>query len=115
MITTRDKKEPNLPTAFSWRIAPHAQFEGWPPHSMPARRGPDLSVVVPCFDEEAGLVELHRRITAVCRQVADYEIVLVNDGSGDGTWNLMRRLADADARLVVINLSRNHGHQLALS
>lgn len=76
---------------------------------------PDLSVVVPCFNEEAGLRELCRRLTAVCQHIGDFEVILVNDGSRDGTWNVMRELADSDPRLVVINLSRNHGHQLALT
>jgi polyisoprenyl-phosphate glycosyltransferase len=74
-----------------------------------------LSVVVPCFDEEAGLRELHRRITAICQEIDGYEIILVNDGSRDNTWNLMRQLANVDPHLAVINLSRNHGHQLALT
>jgi polyisoprenyl-phosphate glycosyltransferase len=76
---------------------------------------PDLSVVVPCFNEEAGLRELCRRVTAICQQMCDYELILVNDGSRDGTWNLMRQLADEDPHIAVINLSRNHGHQLALT
>jgi len=79
------------------------------------QRSVDLSVVVPCFDEEAGLRELHRRITAICRTIGKYEILLVNDGSRDNTWNLMRQLADVDPHLTVIKLSRNHGHQLALT
>jgi dolichol-phosphate mannosyltransferase len=45
----------------------------------------------------------------------DYEIVLINDGSRDGSWAVMQRLSLADPRLVAINLSRNHGHQRALS
>jgi dolichol-phosphate mannosyltransferase len=45
----------------------------------------------------------------------DHEIVLVNDGSRDGTWPAMQRLAADDPRVVAINLSRNHGHQLALT
>jgi dolichol-phosphate mannosyltransferase len=45
----------------------------------------------------------------------DYEIVLVNDGSRDGSWATMQRLAAGDPRLVAVNLSRNHGHQLALT
>ena len=75
----------------------------------------ELSVVVPCFNEEAGLLELHRRVTASCQKIGNYEIILVNDGSRDGTWRLMCRLADADPHLVVVNLSRNHGHQFALT
>ena len=45
----------------------------------------------------------------------DYEIVLVNDGSRDGSWAIMQQLAAADSRVVAVNLSRNHGHQLALT
>jgi glycosyltransferase involved in cell wall biosynthesis len=76
-----------------------------------------LSIVVPCFDEEACLPVLHERLTSAARAAVgeDYEIVLVNDGSRDGTWALMQGIAAQDLRLVAINLSRNHGHQLALT
>ena len=76
-----------------------------------------VSIVVPCFNEEACLIELHQRLSAAARSVAraDYELVLVNDGSSDGSWPAMRRLAANDAHVVAINLSRNHGHQLALT
>ena len=72
-------------------------------------------MVVPCFDEEAGLKELYRRVSLTCKKVGEYEILFVNDGSRDGTWNLMRQLADSDPCVIAINLSRNHGHQLALT
>ena len=76
-----------------------------------------LSIVVPCFNEEACLPELHRRVSAAARAVAgaSYEIVLINDGSRDLSWRVMQDLARTDERLVAINLSRNHGHQLALT
>jgi dolichol-phosphate mannosyltransferase len=76
-----------------------------------------LSIVVPCFNEEACLGELHRRLSAAARQAAgeDYELVLVNDGSRDGSWVLMQRMAETDPHVVAVNLSRNHGHQLALT
>jgi len=76
-----------------------------------------LSIVVPCFDEEACLPVLHQRLTAAARTAAgeDYEIVLINDGSRDGSWAIMEQLAAADRHLIAINLSRNHGHQLALT
>jgi dolichol-phosphate mannosyltransferase len=45
----------------------------------------------------------------------DYELILLNDGSRDGTWAAMRRLLSRDSRLVLVNLSRRHGHQLALT
>ena len=76
-----------------------------------------LSIVVPCFNEEACIPELHRRLTAAARTAVgeDYEIVLVNDGSRDGSWLAMRALAASDRHVVAVNLSRNHGHQLALT
>jgi dolichol-phosphate mannosyltransferase len=76
-----------------------------------------LSIVVPCFNEEACIPELHRRLTAAAREAVGeaYEIVLVNDGSRDGSWPAMQKLADTDPHVVGVNLSRNHGHQLALT
>jgi len=78
---------------------------------------PRLSIVVPCFNEEACLSALHERVSSAARNAVgdDYEIVLVNDGSRDGSWPLMRSLAAGDPHLVAVNLSRNHGHQLALT
>jgi dolichol-phosphate mannosyltransferase len=80
--------------------------------------GPALSVVAPCYNEEHCLDELHRRVTAACRdclQGRPYEIVLVNDGSRDGTWAKIRALAARDDHVVGVSLARNHGHQLALT
>ncbi len=76
-----------------------------------------LSIVVPCYNEEACLPELHRRLTAAAQAAVGegYEIVLVNDGSRDRTWEIMQGLAATDRHLVAVNLSRNHGHQLALT
>jgi glycosyltransferase involved in cell wall biosynthesis len=76
-----------------------------------------LSIVVPCFNEQECLPILHQRLTAAAKSAVgeDYELVLVNDGSRDRTWTMMQELVAADPRLVAINLSRNHGHQLALT
>lgn len=78
---------------------------------------PRLSIVVPCYNEEGCLEMLHARVSAAARAAVgdQYEIVFVNDGSRDGSWGVMQRLSAADPRLVAINLSRNHGHQLALT
>ena len=77
---------------------------------------PWISVVAPCFNEEAGLAEFVRRVQAACEAVGrSFEVVLVNDGSADGTWPLMLALAADRPWLVCVNLSRNHGHQLALT
>ncbi|HEV2748252.1 MAG TPA: glycosyltransferase family 2 protein [Allosphingosinicella sp.] len=78
---------------------------------------PALSIVIPCYNEEPCLPELHRRVSEAARAAAggSYEIVLVNDGSRDRSWAAMQDLARSDERVVAINLSRNHGHQLALT
>ena len=76
-----------------------------------------LSIVIPCFNEESCLRELHQRLSAAARIAVgeDYELVLVNDGSRDGSWLLMQELAADDPHVLAVNLSRNHGHQLALT
>jgi polyisoprenyl-phosphate glycosyltransferase len=76
-----------------------------------------LSIVVPCFNEQECLRELHSRLSAAARAAVgeDYEIVLINDGSRDQSWPVMRDIAERDGHVLAINLSRNHGHQLALT
>jgi dolichol-phosphate mannosyltransferase len=76
-----------------------------------------LSIVVPCFNEEACLVELQVRLSAAALDAVgeDFELVLVNDGSRDASWTILQRMAAEDPRVVAVNLSRNHGHQLALT
>lgn len=76
-----------------------------------------LSIVVPCFNEEACLETLYERLRKAANEVVGegYEIVLVNDGSRDRSWQLMQRIATDDRHVTAVNLSRNHGHQLALT
>ena len=76
-----------------------------------------LSIVVPCFNEEECVRLLHERLSGAARTSfgEDYEIILVNDGSKDGTWPIMQEMSAADPHLTCVNLSRNHGHQLALT
>ena len=76
-----------------------------------------LSVVVPCFNSEAGLPELHRRITHSCAtEFGDsYEMLLVDDGSADNSWSTIAELANRDAHVTGLKLSRNFGHQAALT
>lgn len=78
---------------------------------------PQLSIVIPCYNEEACLEMLHARVSAAAKAAVgeDYEIVLINDGSRDASWKVMQRLCEGDPHLIAINLSRNHGHQLALT
>ena len=78
---------------------------------------PELSVVIPVYNEEAVLDALVERVTSASSAVFGnrFEIILVNDGSKDKSWQAIRAHADRDGRIVGINLSRNHGHQLALT
>ena len=87
------------------------------PVPLDARASPRLSVVAPCFNEEAGLEQFHRRITAAAQDTvgSDYELILLNDGSTDRTWAIMTDLVRRDPHLVAVNLSRRHGHQLAMT
>jgi len=77
---------------------------------------PALSVVAPCFNEQEVLPEFLRRIHAVLDGIGgSSEIVLVDDGSRDGTWQVMTEAAAKSPRVVGVRLMRNHGHQLALT
>jgi polyisoprenyl-phosphate glycosyltransferase len=78
---------------------------------------PRLSIVAPCYNEEGGIVEFHRRASAAAMSIAsaDYELIIVNDGSQDRSLLVLRGLLNSDPNLVVVNLSRRYGHQTALS
>ena len=75
-----------------------------------------LSAVVPVFNEEDGIPELHRRLKAALDSAGmPYEMVLVNDGSRDGSGEALDAVAASDPTVVVVHLSRNFGHQAALA
>ena len=75
-----------------------------------------LTVVVPCMNEEDGLLETNRRLSAVLEQASvDFEIIYVDDGSTDSTPELLRDLQARDTRVRLIRLSRNFGHQIAIT
>ncbi len=76
-----------------------------------------LSIVVPCYNEAQGLPLFVDRMMAAARVAAKgaYELILVNDGSRDATWDIVRGLAERHPAVVGINLTRNHGHQLAVT
>ena len=77
---------------------------------------PEVSAVVPVFNEQESLAELHRRVAAVLNGLGvSWELVLVNDGSRDKTPELLDELCTRDSRCRVIHLSRNFGHQAALA
>ncbi len=77
---------------------------------------PVYSVVAPVFNEIETLPHFYRRVIEVMEGVAEpFELVLINDGSMDGSFLAMQELHRSDPRVRVINFSRNFGHQIAIS
>lgn len=78
---------------------------------------PRVSVAIPVFNEIQIVDELLRRVNAVLDDIpgGPHEIVLVDDGSSDGTLEALTAAAKTDERVVVVSLSRNFGHQAAIS
>ena len=84
--------------------------------SRDARSGLQLSIVVPLFNEAGTMEELHRRLTAVLFLIGiPSEIVFVDDGSSDGTAEMLQGLEARDERVRVIRLARNYGQTAALA
>src|SRR5439155_13982713 len=81
-------------------------------HSVPRV----ISVVAPIFNEQENLPELRRRLTGALEQSGEeWEIVLVNDGSGDRSGEIIRQFHADEPRIKLIELSRNFGHQPAVT
>lgn len=74
------------------------------------------SVVVPVYEEAEGIDRFHERCSGAMNDiVGDYEIVYVDDGSRDGSWERLVAIRDADPHVRLVRLSRNFGHQIAIS
>jgi glycosyltransferase involved in cell wall biosynthesis len=80
---------------------------------------PELSLIIPIFNEEAVIPELHRRLRDVMavleKDVRSWEIVFVDDGSKDESLTLLKRMSAEEPRFKVLAFSRNFGHQLAIT
>ncbi len=76
-----------------------------------------LSVVIPCFNEEAVIEETYRRLVAELEEAVGgpFELVFVDDGSRDSTLQLLRDIQGRDERVRVVAFSRNFGHQMAVT
>lgn len=75
-----------------------------------------ISVVVPLYNEEEVIQESYRRLSQVLSSLEeDYELIFVNDGSRDRTFELAREIQQKDARVVLVDFARNFGHQMAVS
>lgn len=80
-----------------------------------------LSVVVPCFNEQDVIAATHQRLSAILeglrteKKIADYEIVLVDNGSTDATLSVMKGLCRRDTQVRILELRRNFGYQGSIS
>ena len=82
----------------------------------PTDECPVVSVAVPLYNEEENVRELHRRLDLTLSSLnLPYEIIFVNDGSRDGTARLIEELHRLDRHVIPLHLSRNFGHQAAIS
>lgn len=77
---------------------------------------PKYSLIIPIYNEEETIPELYRRVSDVMDSLDDsVELILINDGSGDRSLNLIRELQERDARVCYISFARNFGHQAAVT
>ena len=75
-----------------------------------------ISIIIPCYNEELVVNETYSRLTSVLQQIdTDYEMIFINDGSGDKTFELLSNIANDDKSVKIINFSRNFGHQCAVT
>ncbi|MFI0511604.1 glycosyltransferase family 2 protein [Streptomyces sp. WSLK1-5] len=87
-----------------------------PPEPEPVRRSL-VSYVLPVYNEEDGIRAFHAELVTALggRPELDFELVYVNDGSGDGSLTILKDLAKNDERVRVVDFARNFGHQIAIT
>jgi polyisoprenyl-phosphate glycosyltransferase len=75
-----------------------------------------LSIIVPIFNEEKNIAKLYDEVSSVCKQLkvfADYEIIMIDDGSRDNSLHLLKNLSQKDFRVKIVSFTRNFGHEPA--
>src|SRR5687767_5183047 len=92
-------------------LASLTQTNGGPP----PKASPQVSVLLPVFNEEENIAELYQRLITVLEGLGDYELLFINDGSSDRSVEIIRALQKTNPRVTLINLSRNFGHQAAIT
>jgi len=77
---------------------------------------PTLSILVPAFNEEGGLREFHKKLSEVLATLAlPAEVIFINDGSTDGTLQVLQEIRAKDSRVAILDLSRNYGKEIAMT
>ncbi len=75
----------------------------------------DISAVVPVYNETESLEQLHQELTAILPDTGSHEIIYVDDGSNDGSGDVLKEIADGDTRVQIISFYRNYGKAAALA
>jgi len=102
-------------STFLFQLEKHKATTMPPEPAMPNSEN-FISIVVPAFNEEEVLPEFHRRTAAVLDTLLfEGEIVYINDGSSDGTLETLKKIQTSDMRVVIVDLSRNYGKEIALT
>ncbi len=109
------QRSPNAPSPSNDPTPDQASNQDCAASQDPGQH-PVISVIVPIFNEEEVIPELYRRMVAVLDGIGQpWELVCVNDGSRDDSLSLLLSLREQDARVKIINFSRNFGHQIAIT
>ena len=84
--------------------------------TTPPSAPPTISIIAPVYNEEQALPVLYERISEALGAIGEpWELVLVNDGSWDRSYEIMQALHEQDPRVRIVNFSRNFGHQIAIT
>src|SRR3989339_176975 len=75
----------------------------------------EFSIIIPVYNEEENVSELHRRLGTVMERLGTYEIIFVDDGSSDKSWQIIKDLHEKDSRVKGLSFSRNFGHHIAIT
>lgn len=75
----------------------------------------EFTIIIPVYNEEENVFELHRRLGTVMGRLGTYEIIFVDDGSSDKSWQIIKDLHEKDSRVKGLSFSRNFGHHIAIT
>jgi len=75
----------------------------------------EFSIIIPIYNEEENIAELYRRLTNVMEKLGAFEIIMVDDGSSDKSWQIIKDLHEKDSRVKGLSFSRNFGHHIAIT